>query len=130
MPKINRYVDIDTVEREAKKDYIDRHSPFIHCESSAKAGEKFPVTVKMGNEYSHPDDFDHYIESIRLFNGETLLGEANFTAGMLGGQGAKGHAEVTFNIVPSGKKLNLVAQAYCTKHGLWENEPVLVEIAE
>ena len=130
MPKINRYVDIDTVEREAKKDYIDRHSPFIHCESSAKAGEKFPVTVKMGNEYTHPDDFDHFIESIRLFNGETLLGEANFTAGMLGGQGAKGHAEVTFNIVPSGKKLNLVAQAYCTKHGLWENEPVVVEVAE
>jgi superoxide reductase len=130
MPTINRYVDIDTVEREAKKDYIDRHSPFIHCESSAKAGEKFPVTVKMGNEYSHPDDFDHFIESIRLFNGETLLGEANFTAGMLGGQGAKGHAEVTFNIVPSGKKLNLVAQAYCTKHGLWENEAVVVEVAE
>jgi superoxide reductase len=130
MPKINRYVDIDTVEREAKKDYIDRHSPFIHCESSAKAGEKFPVTVKMGNEYTHPDDFDHFIESIRLFNGETLLGEATFTAGMLGGQGAKGHAEVTFNIVPTGKKLNLVAQAYCTKHGLWENEPVAVAVAE
>ena len=130
MPKINRYVDIDTVEREAKKDYIDRHSPFIHCADNAKAGEKFAVTVKMGNEYSHPDDFDHFIESIRLFNGETLLGEANFTAGMLGGQGAKGHAEVTFNIVPSGKKLNLVAQAYCTKHGLWENEPVVVDIAE
>ena len=130
MPKINRYVDIDTVERESKKDYIDRHSPFIHCESTAKAGEKFPVTVKMGNEYSHPEDFDHFIESIRLFNGETLLGEATFTAGMLGGQGAKGHAEVTFNIVPSGKKLNLVAQAYCTKHGLWENEPVTVEISE
>jgi superoxide reductase len=49
---------------------------------------------------------------------------------MLGGQGAKGHAEVTFNIVPSGKKLNLVAQAYCTKHGIWENEPVAVEVAE
>ena len=130
MPTINRYVDIDTVEREAKKDYIDRHSPFIHCDSTAKAGEKFAVTVKMGNEYSHPDDFDHFIESIRLFNGETLLGEANFTAGMLGGQGAKGHAEVTFNIVPAGKKLNLVAQAYCTKHGLWENEPVTVEVAQ
>ena len=43
MPKINRYVDIDTVEREAKKDYIDRHSPFVHCEKSAKAGEKFVV---------------------------------------------------------------------------------------
>ena len=52
MPKINRYVDIDSVEREAKKDYIDRHSPFVHCEGSAKKGEKFPVTVKVGNEYT------------------------------------------------------------------------------
>ena len=31
MPKINRYVDIDTVEREAKKDLIDRHTPFVNC---------------------------------------------------------------------------------------------------
>lgn len=129
MPTINRYVDIDTVEREAKKDYIDRHSPFIHCAETAKAGEKFPVTVKMGNEYTHPDDPDHFIESIRLFNGETLVGEASFTSGMLGGMGAKGHAEVTFNVVPS-KKMKLVAQAYCTKHGLWENEPVTVEVTE
>jgi hypothetical protein len=36
MPTINKYVNIDTVEREAKKDYIDRHSPFIHCANSAK----------------------------------------------------------------------------------------------
>jgi len=50
MPKINKYIDIDTVEREAKKDLIDRHSPFIHCARSAKKGEPFEVTVKMGNE--------------------------------------------------------------------------------
>ena len=29
MPKINKYVDIDTVEKEAKKDLIDRHSPLF-----------------------------------------------------------------------------------------------------
>ena len=45
MPKINKYVDIDTVERE-KKDLIDRHSPFIHCAATAKTGEPFEVTVK------------------------------------------------------------------------------------
>ncbi|WP_457607995.1 class II SORL domain-containing protein [Nitratifractor sp.] len=128
MPKINRYVDIDTVEREAKKDYIDRHSPFIHCAESAKKGEKFPVTVKMGNEYSHPDDFDHYIAYIQLWNGETLLGQATFTPGSLGNQ--KEHAEVTFNIVPTGSKLKLTAMAYCTKHGLWESDPVVVEVTE
>ena len=130
MPKINRYVDIDTVEREAKKDYIDRHSPFIHCESRAKSGEPFGVTVKMGNEYTHPDDFDHFIEGIQLYNGETLLAKAEFVAGMLGGQGAKGHATVTFNVIPSGKKMTFVAQSYCTKHGIWESDPVEVSVSE
>jgi len=127
MPKINRYVDIDTVEREAKKDYIDRHSPFIHCESSAKKGEKFAVTVRMGNEYSHPDDFDHYIANMALYNGETLLARADFVPGTLANE--KSQAEVTFNIIPT-KKLTLVAQSYCTKHGVWESDPVVVEVTE
>ncbi len=130
MPKINRYVDIDTVERESKKDYIDRHSPFVHCENNAKKGEKFAVTVKVGNEYSHPDDFDHFIANIALYNGDTLLARADFVPGTLGGQGAKGQVEVTFNIVPTTKKLNLVAHAYCTKHGLWESTPVEVSVEE
>ena len=125
MPKINRYVDIDSVERESRKDYIDRHSPFIHCEDSAKSGEKFAITVKMGNEYSHPDDFDHFIANIALYNRETLLARADFVPGTLAN--TKGHVEVTFNIVPT-KKMKLVAQAYCTKHGVWESDPVIVEV--
>lgn len=127
MPKINKYVDIDTVEREAKKDYIDRHSPFIHCDATAVKGEMFKVTVKMGNEYTHPDDFDHYIANISLFNGEVLLTRADFVAGTLGNE--KSHCEVTFNIRAMGK-LNLVAQAYCTKHGVWESTAVEVAVTE
>ena len=130
MPKVNRYVDISTIDREAKKDYIDRHSPFIECPATAKAGEKLAVTVRMGKEYTHPDDTDHYIKSIALYNRETLLAEANFVAGALGGQGQKGQAEVVFNIVPSGSKMRLTAMAYCTKHGLWECDPVEVAVEE
>jgi superoxide reductase len=128
MPKINKYVDIDTVEREAKKDLIDRHSPFITVEGVAKKGEMVKVNVKMGNEYTHPDDFDHYIESITLFNGETKLASASFVPGTLGNE--KSHAEVTFTIRAMSKKLNLVAHAYCTKHGIWESTPVVVEVTE
>ncbi|MCW8895036.1 MAG: class II SORL domain-containing protein [Sulfurimonas sp.] len=128
MPKINKYVDIDTVEREAKKDLIDRHSPFIHCEDTAKAGEMFAITVKMGNEYTHPDDFDHYIANMSLFNGEQLLARADFTPGALGN--VKSHATVTFHIVPTGKKLKLTAQAYCTKHGVWESTEKEVTVTE
>ena len=128
MPKINVYENIDNVEREAKKDLIDRHSPFITVEGEAKKGETLKVNVKMGNEYTHPDDFDHYIESITLFNGETKLAMASFVPGTLGNE--KSHCEVTFTIRPMGKKLNLVAHGYCTKHGIWESTAVAVEVAE
>jgi len=128
MPKINKYVDIDTVEREAKKDLIDRHSPFITVEGNAKKGEMLAVNVKMGQEYTHPDDFDHFIESITLYNGETKLAATSFVPGTLGNE--KSHAEVTFNIRPMGKKLNLIAHGYCTKHGIWESTPLEVAVAE
>ncbi|PHQ90023.1 MAG: dethiobiotin synthase [Sulfurimonas sp.] len=128
MPKVNKYVDIDTVEREAKKDLIDRHSPFITIDGEAKKGEILSVNVKMGNEYTHPDDFDHFIEGITLFNGETKLAAASFVPGTLGNE--KSHAEVTFNIRPMGKKLNLIAHGYCTKHGIWESTPVEVAVAQ
>jgi len=125
MPTINKYQNIDEVEREAKKDYIDRHSPFIHCEAKAKVGEKFAVKVKVGNEYTHPDDFDHYIAYVQLWNGETLLGQTTFTPGTLANQ--KSQVEVDFYIIPT-KKMKLTAMAYCTKHGLWESDAVEVEI--
>jgi superoxide reductase len=125
--KINRYVDISTLDKEAKKDYIDRHSPFIHCEKTAKKGEKFKVTVKLGNEYAHPDDHDHYISYVQLWNRETMLATAHFTAGALGNM--PGHVEVDFYIVPN-KSMKLTAMAYCTKHGLWQSDEVDVEVAE
>ncbi len=128
MPKINKYVDIDTVERESKKDLIDRHSPFITVLGDAKKSEMLSVNVRMGQEYTHPDDFDHFIESITLFNGETKLAAASFIPGTLGNE--KSHAEVTFNIRPMSNKLNLIAHGYCTKHGIWESTPVVVEVAE
>ncbi len=128
MPKINKYENIDNVEREAKKDLIDRHSPFITVDGEAKKGETLKVNVKMGNEYTHPDDFDHYIESITLFNGDTKLAMASFVPGTLGNE--KSHCEVTFTIRPMGKKLNLVAHGYCTKHGIWESTAVEVEVVQ
>ncbi|HDO06169.1 MAG TPA: dethiobiotin synthase [Bacteroidetes bacterium] len=125
--KINRYVDISTIDRDAKKDYIDRHSPFIHCVKSAKNGEKLKVTVKLGDEYSHPDDFDHYIAWVQLWNGENNLAQATFVAGALGNQA--GHVEVDFFIVPK-RNMRLTAMAFCTKHGLWQSDEVVVEVTE
>ncbi|MDR2905833.1 MAG: dethiobiotin synthase [Helicobacteraceae bacterium] len=125
MATINAYQALDASEKEAKKDYIDRHSPFITVANNAKAGEKLPVNVRLGKDYSHPDDADHYIAEIKLFDGETLLASAALMTGVNGGQGAKGQAEVTFFVVPQ-KKMSLTAVAYCTKHGLWQSDPAVV----
>jgi superoxide reductase len=125
MAKINQYQDISQVEREAKKDYIDRHSAFVYCENKAKAGEKFTVKVKVGDEYAHPDDFDHYIAWVQLWDGEKMLAQATFNAGAMGN--TPGNVEVDFYIVPT-KNMKLTAMAYCTKHGLWQSEEVVVEV--
>ena len=123
--KINRYEDISQIDREAKRDYIDRHSAFVRCDDQALKGEKFKVNVKIGNEYRHPDDFDHFINWIQLWDGERMLGKATFVAGAQGG--SPGQAEVDFYIVPT-KSLKISALSYCTKHGLWQSNEKLVEV--
>ncbi|MDR1451466.1 MAG: dethiobiotin synthase [Helicobacteraceae bacterium] len=128
MPTINVYTELSPEEKEAKKDYIDRHSPFIAVAKTAKAGEKLAVNIRLGKDYSHPDDTDHYINEIKLFDKETLLATATLLSGINGGHGNKGQAEVTFFIVPQ-KNLRLTALVYCTKHGLWQNDPIEVAVS-
>ncbi len=125
---INRYQDISQIDKEAKKDYIDRHSPFVYAEGTAKKGEKYKVKVKVGKEYKHPDDFDHYIAYVQLWDGETFLAQADFVAGALGNQ--PDQVEVDFYVVPLKKKMKLTAMAYCTKHGLWQSDEVVVDVVE
>ena len=123
--KINKYEDISQIDREAKKDYIDRHSAFVHCENNAKKAEKFKVKVKVGDQYQHPDEPDHFISWVQLWNGEKMLAQASFTEGALGN--APENLEVDFYIVPQ-KNMKLIAHAFCTKHGLWQSEEVVVEV--
>ena len=127
MLNINKYVDINTLDKEAKKDYIDRHSAFIEVEKEVEKGTLLAVTVRVGDEYAHPDDFDHYISFVQLYNGQTLLAQANFEPGAVFGNGDKGNLKVTF-YVKANKNLNLTAMAYCTKHGLWESDTVKVTV--
>lgn len=122
--KINTYEDISKIDNETRRNYIDKHSAFIHCESKATKGEKFKVNIQVGDEYKHPDDFDHYIQFIQLWDGEMMLAQANFSAGTMGN--ALAQLEVDFYIVPQ-KNMKLTAYAFCTKHGLWQSDMVAVE---
>jgi superoxide reductase len=125
MPKIFTPIDINTLEKEVQKDYFDRHSPVIECENSVHEGEKFKVKVRVGTDYKHPDDGDHFISFIQLWNRETLLAETRILPGSLGNKPEQ--AEIDFYIVPK-VSMNLVAMSYCTKHGLWQSLPKEVTV--
>ena len=126
MPRVFTPVDISKEEKEIRKDYFDRHTPVLFCEDSAREGEKLKVKVKLGTAYPHPDDPDHFINHIQLWNRETFLAEVHFAPGSLGNKA--GHVEVDFYIVPGPVSLNLSAMAVCTKHGLWQSESKEVAI--
>ncbi len=125
MPRVFSPVDKELLEKEVHKDYFDRHSPIIICDNSVKEGEKFLVKVRVGNEYVHPDDGDHFIGYIQLWNRETLLAELKIFPGSMGNH--PGHPEVDFFIVPK-VSMNLTAMSYCTKHGLWQSESKEVSV--
>ncbi len=126
MPRVFTPVDISKEEKEVRKDYFDRHTPVIICDDMAKEGRKLKVKIRIGTEYSHPDDPDHFITYVQLWNRETFLAEAHFAPGSLGNRPEQ--VEVDFYIVPGPVTMNLSAMAVCTKHGLWQSEPKEVTV--
>ena len=130
MPKINYATEVSAEMKEAKRDYLDRHTPHVVAPASVKKGESFTVTIKMGDEYVHPDVDDHHIQRMQLFNGDRLLASTNYEPGAFtaGCDEAKGFSQASFQIALA-KKGRLVAMSYCTLHGLWMSEEVVVEVS-
>ncbi|HEX3010212.1 MAG TPA: desulfoferrodoxin family protein [Bacteroidales bacterium] len=126
MPRVFKPVDIEKEEKELRKDYFDRHTPHIFCPDEVKRGEKFCVKVKLGEDYTHPDDFDHYISYVQLWNRETFLTQATFTPGVLGNK--PNHVEIDFYIVAPEVSMNLSVMSNCIKHGLWMSDPKTVKV--
>ena len=118
-------MDISAEDKEIKKDYFDRHAPVVICQDNVNSGEKFMVKIKVGTHYQHPDDADHYISFIQLWNYETFLAEAHFGPGIMGSKPT--HVEVDFFIVPK-NSMQLTALSNCTKHGLWQSNPKEVKV--
>ncbi|MEE4117228.1 MAG: desulfoferrodoxin family protein [Marinilabiliaceae bacterium] len=128
MPRVFKATEIEKEEKEVKRDYLDRHMPHIICEHEVKKGEVFKVKVTMGDKYTHPDDPDHFISTLQLWNRETLLAETKYSAGAYGNKPS--NIEVDFYIVAPVVSMNLSAMAICTKHGLWQSEDKAVKVVD
>jgi superoxide reductase len=127
MPRVIKPVDTKSLDKDLMKDYFDRHTPVVICEATARRGEKLKVKVRIGTEFQHPDDYDHFISYLQLWNRETFLAAVHFTPGVLGS--ASEHVEVDFYIVPK-VSMNLSAMSSCTKHGLWQSEERFVRVVD
>jgi len=128
MPRVFKAIEIEKEEKEVMRDYLDRHMPHVICPDSVKRGEKFTVKVRLGDEYPHPDEDDHFISVIQLWNRETLLAETRYSAGV--NAHLPNHFEVDYYIVAPDVSLNLSAMAVCTKHGLWQSEDKPVKVTD
>ncbi|HCC71360.1 MAG TPA: dethiobiotin synthase [Bacteroidales bacterium] len=126
MPRVFKAIDIDKEQKEIMKDYLDRHMPHVICADEVKKGKIFRVKVRMGENYPHPDDHDHYISTIQLWNRETLLAETKYSSGAYGNKPV--NVEVDFFINAPDVSMNLTAMAVCTKHGLWQSEEKPVKV--
>ena len=127
MPRVFTPVDITKEEKEVRKDYFDRHTPRIICGKSAKRNQKFKVKVIIGEHFEHPDDPDHFISYIQLWNRETFMAEIHFTPGTFGNQPAQ--VEADFYIVPK-QTMNIAVMTVCTKHGLWQSESTEIRVVD
>lgn len=126
MPRVFKVTEIDKDEKELRKDYFDRHTPVILCPDQVSKGEKFEVKVRIGSDYAHPDDFNHFISYIQLWNRETLLAETRYLPGTFGNK--PGNPEVAFFIVAPEVSMNLSAMCLCTQHGLWMSDAKTVKV--
>jgi superoxide reductase len=126
MPRVFKATDIKSEEKEIRKDYFDRHTPVIECADEIKKGDKFLVKVRVGTAYVHPDDFNHFINYIQLWNRESLLAETRFLPGTFGNK--PNNPEVDFYIVAPEASMNLTAMCLCTQHGLWSSHEKTVKI--
>jgi desulfoferrodoxin-like iron-binding protein len=95
--------DIDSAS-----DFELKHTPNIQVEELA-SGQLIKVSIGLKG-IKHPQQEDHFIEFIRVFDNEELIGEANF-----------GPNDTPYIEVETKRNSDeIIAQANCNLHGLWE----------
>ncbi len=90
-----------------------KHTPFIELkEKDTKGFTKVDITLGL-NGIIHPVEKNHWIDYIKLFLDDSLIGTVEFEAGV-----ARGFA--SFFVKLDGVK-TIKSEIGCNLHGIWEN---------
>lgn len=108
----------------------EEHVPVIECRNNVKADEPFTVWITLGKGIAHPDTTEHHIRSIELHflpDGDKApyqIGNFEFTAhgesSERPDEGSLFYHEAGISM-KTGKSGKLLAQVYCSIHGLWQS---------
>ena len=101
--EVHSIEDVDTAS-----DFELKHTPNIQLEE-LKSGQQVNVTIGLKG-IEHPQTEEHFIEWIRLFVGNEPIGEKGLGPG----------DEVAASFVIKRSSDQVIAQALCNLHGLWE----------
>ncbi len=103
-------------------DLEKKHTPVITAPAKIKKGEPFEVNVEVGKLLSHPNENAHFIEWIELFSGDTFLARVDLEPRLA-------VPRVKF-VVALDHGHDLVAKERCNLHGVWESQPVAIELED
>jgi desulfoferrodoxin-like iron-binding protein len=101
--EVHSIEDIDTAT-----DFELKHTPNIQIVEEAN-GQLVKVSIGLKG-IKHPQTEEHFIEWIRVFAGSEPIGEKNF--------GPADEPVAEFSVERSSEQI--IAQALCNLHGLWE----------
>jgi superoxide reductase len=105
--------EIDSVLRE-------KHVPTIRPPLSIKAGEEFEIEITVGGSVPHPNTVEHHIEWISVF--AEVDGRGFNPVQITRAEFEPVLAEPKIKIkMKLDKPANIIAQALCNLHGLWES---------
>ena len=94
-----------------------KHAVIIDAPESVEAGERFEVTLKVGEHKDHPNELAHFIEWMELYIGDTFLARLDLTP------------EKTHYVMKTSVQLDhahpIRGRAKCNLHGIWEGEKEL-----
>lgn len=111
LTKVNKPAD-----PKALTDLEKKHTPVIEAPDTVQAGQPFDVTVHVGKLLKHPNEPEHFIQSIELYKGYVLLARAELS-------GAMAEPKVTFSVKldPAIAADEGVLRAFekCNMHGVW-----------
>jgi len=97
---------------DAASDFEKKHTPYIQLDKTAEG--KTRVSFEVGHYFPHPNQPDHFIQSVHVYAGDANVAQFDFTPVVAWPKGC-----VDLDL-PAGTVVSVIE--HCNLHGRWKAE--------